>query len=93
MLNSRRNGDFEHTNKESNEKSSEEEEIKLFKCGRKGDAKNLNEITKESISEEEEIGIRKCGRKSRIDKFNEEVKGWKSSFKKQEYPPERKNTK
>ena len=66
MCNSRRKGVFEHTNEESNGKSSEEEEIELSKCGRKGDAKNLNEKTKESISEEEEIGIRKCRRKSRI---------------------------
>ena len=61
------------------EKSSEEEEIKLRKCGRKGDVKNSKDKTKESISEEEEIGIRKCRRKSRIDKINEEVKRWTSS--------------
>ena len=42
---------------------------------------------------EEEIGIHKCNRKSRIDKINEEVKGWKSSSKQQEYPPERTKTK
>ena len=52
IRNSRRKGDFDHTNEESNWKSSEEEEIKLLKCGRKGDAKNLNERTKENISEE-----------------------------------------
>ena len=39
MRNSRRKVYFEHTNKESNGKSSEEEEIKLPKCSRKGDAK------------------------------------------------------
>ena len=50
--------------KKSNGKSSEEEEIKLPKCGSKGDEKSLNEKTKESISEEEEIGIRKCRIKS-----------------------------
>ena len=42
MHNSRRKGDFEHTNEESIGKSSEEEEVKLFKCGRKGVANNLN---------------------------------------------------
>ena len=63
MSKSRRKGDFEHTNEESNGKSSEEEEIKLHKRGRKDDVKNLNEKTKESISEEEDIGIRKCRRK------------------------------
>ena len=36
MRKGRRKGDFEHTNKESNGRSSEEEEIKLTKCGRKG---------------------------------------------------------
>ena len=88
MHNSRIKCDFEHTSEESNGISSEEEEIKLPKCGRKGDAKILNEKTKENISEEEEIGIRKCRRKSRIDKFNEEVRGWTSSSKKKECPPE-----
>ena len=63
-------------------------DIKLPKCGRKGDKNNLNEKTKESISEEEEIGIHKCRRKIRVDKINEEVKGWTSSSKKQECPPE-----
>ena len=48
------------------EKSSEEEEIKLRKCGRKGDAKNLNEKKKENISEEEDIGKRKCRRKVQL---------------------------
>ena len=80
MRNSRRKGDFEHTNKELNEKSSEEEEIKRTKCGRKGDTENLNDKKKENMSEEEEIGKRKCRRKSRIDKLNEEVRGWTSSF-------------
>ena len=42
MLNKRRKGDFEHTNEESNEKSSDEEEIQLHKCGRKGGTENLN---------------------------------------------------
>ena len=81
MCNSRRKGDFEHTNEESNGISSEEEEIKLPKCGRKGDTKNLTEKTKEKFSEEEEIGIRKCRRESQIDKLNEEVKGWTSLLK------------
>ena len=93
MSKSRRKGDFEHTNEESNGTSSEEEEIKLPKRGGKDDIKNLNEKTKESISEEEDIGIRKCRRKSRIDKINEEVKGWTSSSNQQEYPPEGTKTK
>ena len=48
---------------------------------------------KEINSEEEEIGIRKCRRKSQIDKINEEVKGWTSSSKQQEYPPEKQRPK
>ena len=53
MRNSRRKGDFEPTNEESNGKSCEDEEIKLPKCGRKGDAEILNGKKKENISEEE----------------------------------------
>ena len=34
-----RKSDFEHSSEESNGKSSEEEDIKLPKCGRKGDVK------------------------------------------------------
>ena len=41
-----RKGDFEHSNEESNGKSSDEEENKLPMCGRKGDAENLNEKEK-----------------------------------------------
>ena len=43
MRDSRRKGDFEHSNEESNENSSNEEENPLPMCGRKGDAENLNE--------------------------------------------------
>ena len=45
------------------------------------------------MNEEEEIGIRKCRRKSRIDKYNEEVRGWTSSSKNPECPPETTKTK
>ena len=44
-----RKGDFEHSNKESNGKSSDEEDNQLPKCGRKGDAENLNEKKKTLI--------------------------------------------
>ena len=87
MRKGRRKSDFENKNEELNGSSSEQEEIKLPKCGRKGNVETINEKTKESNSEEEEIGIRKCRRKSQIDKINEEVKEWKSSSKQQEYPP------
>ena len=52
MSDSRRKGDFEHSNEESNGKSSDEEENQLPKCGRKGDAENLNEKKKKNINEE-----------------------------------------
>ena len=38
-----RKGDFEHSNEESNENSSDEEENQLPTCGMKGDTENLNE--------------------------------------------------
>ena len=43
MSDGRRKGDFEHSNEESNGKSSAEEENQLPKCGKKGEAENLNE--------------------------------------------------
>ena len=46
MCDSRRKGDFEHSNEESNGNSGNEEENKLPMCGRKGDAENLNEKEK-----------------------------------------------
>ena len=91
MRNSRRKGDFEHSNEKSNGKSSDEEENQLPKCGRKGDTENLNK--KKNVNEEKEIGIHKCGRKSRIDRYNEEVRGWTSSSKNPECPPETTKTK
>ena len=68
MSDSMTKGDFEHSNKESNGNSSDEEENQLPNCGRKGDAENLNEKKNKNINEEEDIGIRKCRRKIRIDK-------------------------
>ena len=64
MRDSMRKGDFEHSNKESNGNSSDEEENQLPKCGRKGDSKNVNE--KKNINEEEDIGRRKCRTKIRL---------------------------
>ena len=43
---------------------------------------------KGSSSEEEEIGIHKFRKIIWVGIMNEEVKGWKSSSKKQEAPPE-----
>ena len=43
MHDSRINGEFDHSNEESNGNSSDEEENQLHKCVRKGDAENLNE--------------------------------------------------
>ena len=64
-----RKGDFEHSNEESNENSSDQEENQLPMCGRKGDAENLNEIGK-NINEEKDIERCKCRTKSPIDKYN-----------------------
>ena len=61
-------------------------------CSRKGDAENLNEKEK-NINKEEEIGIHKCRTKSPIDKYNEEVRGWTSSSKHPERPPDTKKRK
>ena len=58
MRDSRRKGNFENSNEESNENSSDEEENQLPMCGRKGDTENLNEKGK-NINEEEYIGRRK----------------------------------
>ena len=93
MRDSRRKGDFEHSNAESNGNSSDEEENQLPKCGRKGDAEILNEKKNKNINEEEDIVIRKCRRKSPIDKYNEEVRGWTSSFKNPECPHDTKKRK
>ena len=49
--------------------------------------------SKASISEEEDIGIHNSRGISRVGIINEEVKGWTSSSKQQEAPPEPKNTK
>ena len=84
--------DFEHSNEESNENSSDEKENQLPKGGREGDTENLNE-KKKNINEEEDIGIRKCRRKSPIDKYNEEVRGWTSLSKNPERPPDTKGNK
>ena len=48
-------------------------------------------IKRKNINEEEDIGIRKCRRKIPIDKYNEEVRGWISSSKNPERPPDIKN--
>ena len=87
-----RKGDFEHSNEESNGNSSYEEENQLPMCGRKGDAENSNQKEK-NINEEEDIGIRKCRTRITIDKYNEEVRGWTSSSKNPERPPDTKTTK
>ena len=55
MRDSMRKGDFEHSNEESNGKSSVEQENQLPMCGGKGDAENLNEKKKKKINEEEDF--------------------------------------
>ena len=88
-----RKGDFEHSNEESNGNSSDEEENQLPTSGRKGDGENLKDKGGKTINEEKDIGRRKCRTKSPIDKCNEEVRGWTSSSKNPERPPDNKKTK
>ena len=42
------------------------------------------------MNQEKDIGRRKCRTKSPIDKYNEEVRGWTSSSKNPERPPDNK---
>ena len=93
MPKGRSKSNVEDKNEELKGRSSEELEIKISKCIRKSYVETENEVTKESSSEEENIGIRKCRRRSRVDNMNEEVKGWTSSSKQQESPPEITKTK
>ena len=74
-------------------KRSEEEEIKIPKYIRKIHVETVNGETKKIIIEEEYIGIRKCRIRSRVGNMNEEVKGWTSSYKKQESLQKIPNTK
>ena len=92
MRDNMRKGDFEHSNEESNGSSSDEEENQLPMSGRKGDDENLKE-KENKINEEKDIGRRKCRTKSPIDKYNEEVRGWTSSSKNPERPPDNNKTK
>ena len=71
----------------------EVEEIKIHKCIRKGHVDIINEEMKVSSCEGEDIGMHKCRRRSLVDIINEEVKGWTSSSKQQDDPPEPTNTK
>ena len=47
-------------------------------------------MRKKNFIEEENIGIRKCITKSPIVKYNQEVRGWTSSSKNPELPPDTK---
>ena len=69
------------------------EDNKILNCTRKSHFDIINEEMKEISSEEEDIGICKFRRRSRVEIMNEEVKGWTSSSKQQESPPEPTNTK
>ena len=80
-------------NEEVKESSSVAEEIKIRKCRRKIHVGIINEEMKVISCEEEMTGINKCRERSRVDIINEEVKGWTSSSKQQEAPPESTKTK
>ena len=64
MCKSRVKVDFEYTNVESNGKSSEEEEIKLPKCGRKGDVKILMRKQKKALVKRKRLEYVSVGEKS-----------------------------
>ena len=64
MRDSRIKGDFEYTNKESNGKSSDEEENKLPKCGGKGDIENLNGEKRKTIMKRKRSEYVSVGEKS-----------------------------
>ena len=61
--NSRRKGYSEHTNEESNGKSSDEEENQLPKCVRKGDAENLNEKKRKTLMKRNRLEYISVGEK------------------------------
>ena len=64
MCNSRIKDDFEHTSKESDGKSSEEEEeIKSPKYGRKGDAETLNEKKRKTLVKRKRLEYISVGEK------------------------------
>ena len=93
MRDNMRKGDFEHSNEESNGYSSDEEENQLPMSGSKGDDENLKEKENKKFNEEKDIGRSKCRTKSLINKYNEGVRGWTSSAKNPEQPPDYKKQK
>ena len=50
-------------------------------------------MRKKKINDEEYIGRHKCRTKIPIDKYNEEKRGWTSSSKNTEHPPDTKKRK
>ena len=64
MRYSRRKGDFDHSNEESNVNSSDEEENQLPKCGSKGDDENLNEKKKKTLMKRKRLEYVSVGEKS-----------------------------
>ena len=66
MRNSRRKGDFEHSNEESNGKSSDEEENQLPKCGRKSDAENLHEKKRKTLMKRNTLEYVSVGEKVKL---------------------------
>ena len=63
MRDSRRKGNFDPTNKESNGKSSDEERNQLPKCGRKGDAENLDEKKRKTLMKRKRLEYVSVGEK------------------------------
>ena len=66
MRDSRRKGDFENSNEESNGNSTYEEENQLPKCGRKGDAENLNEKKRKTLMKRKRLEYVSVGEKVKL---------------------------
>ena len=66
MRDSVRKGDFEHSNEESNENSSNEEENQSPMSGRKGDAENINDKEKTTLIKRNTLEYVSVGQKVRL---------------------------
>ena len=66
MRDSKRKGDFEHSNEESNGNSSDEEENQLPMCGSKSDAESLNEKEKKTLLKRKTLEDVSVGQKVRL---------------------------
>ena len=66
MHDSRRKGDFDPTNEESNGNSSDEEDNQLPKCARKGDAETLNDKKRKTLMNRKTLEYVSVGEKVQL---------------------------